>query len=108
VTPDQQMLYHLEDLRLTPDRFPDGKILMGKGCDECFQSGYSGRTAIYEVMPIDVQIQEQIVNKATATAIKRGAIERGLRTLRMDGVDKLLAGMTTPDEVLRVTQLDVM
>ncbi|MEY4673861.1 MAG: hypothetical protein RL148_1645 [Planctomycetota bacterium] len=108
VTPDQQMLYHLEDLRLTPDRFPDGKILVGKGCDECFQSGYSGRTAIYEVMPIDVQIQEQIVNKATATAIKRGAIERGLRTLRMDGVDKLLAGMTTPDEVLRVTQLDVM
>ena len=85
----------------------DGKLMVGKGCDECFHSGYSGRTAIYEVMPIDSAVQEQIVRKATASEIKRSALERGLRTLRMDGVDKLLAGMTTPDEVLRVTQLDV-
>ncbi|MBK8098578.1 MAG: Flp pilus assembly complex ATPase component TadA [Planctomycetes bacterium] len=108
VEPDQQMRYLLEDLRLTPDRFPGGKIWVGKGCDECFRSGYSGRTAIYEVMPIDGAIQQQIVNKCTASEIKRGALERGLRTLRMDGVEKLLAGHTTPDEVLRVTQLDVV
>ena len=107
VTPDEQMLFHIEDLKLTPDRFPDGKLMVGKGCDECFHSGYSGRTAIYEVMPIDSAVQEQIVRKATASEIKRSALERGLRTLRMDGVDKLLAGQTTPDEVLRVTQLDV-
>jgi len=105
--PDQKMRYFLEDLKLSPDQFPDGKIMIGKGCDECFRSGYSGRTAIYEVMPIDTHIQEQIVNKATASQIKRGALERGLKTLRMDGVQKLLQGMTTPDEVLRVTQLDV-
>jgi type II secretory ATPase GspE/PulE/Tfp pilus assembly ATPase PilB-like protein len=102
------MLYHLEDLRLTPDRFPNNRIYVGKGCDECFRSGYAGRTAIYEVMPIDTHIQEQIVNKATASQIKRGALERGLKTLRMDGVAKLLQGLTTPDEVLRVTQLDVV
>jgi general secretion pathway protein E len=108
VPPDQKMLYLLEDLRLKPEQFPEGKIFVGKGCDECFHSGYAGRTAIYEVMPIDGTIQEQIVNKATASQIKRGALERGLRTLRMDGVEKLLAGMTTPDEILRVTQLDVM
>src|SRR5262249_20311765 len=106
--PDQQLLYQLEDLRLTPDRFPGGKLMIGRGCDECFRSGYSGRMAIYEVMPIDPHIQEQIVSKATASQIKRGALERGLRTLRMDGVDKLLQGLTTPDEVLRVTQLDVL
>ena len=53
-------------------------------------------------------IEEQIVTKATASEIKRGALERGLRTLRMDGVEKLLQGLTTPDEVLRVTQLDVL
>ena len=108
VTPDQKMIYFLEDLKLSPDMFPGGKILVGKGCDECFRSGYSGRTAIYEVMPIDAQIQEQIVNKATASQIKRGALERGLKTLRMSGVHKLMNGLTTPDEVLRVTQLDVM
>jgi general secretion pathway protein E len=107
VVPDQQMLYHLEDLKLKLDQFPDGKIPVGRGCDECFRSGYAGRTAIYEVMQIDTAIQEQIVNKATASQIKRGALERGLRTLRMAGVEKLLAGQTTPDEVLRVTQLDV-
>ena len=106
-TPDKQMLFQLEDLRLTPDRFPDGKIAVGKGCDECFHSGYSGRTAIYEVMPVDGAVQKQIIDLATASEIKRGALERGLNTLRMDGVDKLLAGQTTPDEVLRVTQLDV-
>ena len=105
---DGEMLYQLEDLRLTPDRFPNGRLWTGRGCDECFRSGYSGRTAIYEVMPIDSTIQEQVMNKATASEIKRGAIQRGLRTLRMAGVDKLLAGLTTADEVLRVTQLDVM
>jgi general secretion pathway protein E len=108
VEPDQKQRYFLEDLKLTPDHFPNGRIMVGKGCDECFRSGFAGRTAIYEVMPIDTHIQEQIVNKATASQIKRGALERGLKTLRMDGVQKLLAGMTTPDEVLRVTQLDVV
>ena len=107
VTPDEHTTFLLEDLGLTPDRFPDGKIARGGGCDECFHSGYSGRTAIYEIMPIDPVVQEQIVNKESASVIKRGAIERGLTTLRMDGIDKLLNGLTTPEEVVRVTQRDV-
>ena len=107
VTPDKQQRFYLEDLQLTPDQMPDGKLWVGKGCDECFRSGFAGRTAIYEVMPIDTHVQEQIINKATASEIKRGALERGLRTLRMDGINKLMSGMTTPEEVLRVTQLDV-
>ena len=107
ITPNEQQRFYLEDLQLTPDQLPDGKLWIGKGCDECFRSGFSGRTAIYEVMPIDTTVQEQIINKATASEIKRGALERGLRTLRMDGINKLMNGMTTPEEVLRVTQLDV-
>ncbi|MEC9046846.1 MAG: ATPase, T2SS/T4P/T4SS family [Planctomycetota bacterium] len=107
ITPNEQQRFYLEDLQLTPDQLPDGKLWVGKGCDECFRSGFAGRTAIYEVMPIDTHVQEQIINKATASEIKRGALERGLRTLRMDGINKLLSGMTTPEEVLRVTQLDV-
>ncbi len=107
VTPNEQQRFYLEDLQLTPDQLQDGKLWIGKGCDECFRSGFAGRTAIYEVMPIDTHVQEQIINKATASEIKRGALERGLRTLRMDGINKLLSGMTTPEEVLRVTQLDV-
>ena len=97
----------LEDLKLELSQFPDEKIAVGAGCDECFQSGFSGRTAIYELMPIDSTVQEQIVDKASASLIKRTAIQRGLRTLRMDGVEKLLEGQTTPEEILRVTQLDI-
>ncbi|MBK8976844.1 MAG: type II secretion system ATPase GspE [Planctomycetes bacterium] len=103
----EQVRFQLEELRLSPDQFPQG-VAIGRGCDECYHSGFSGRTAIYEVLPIDGIIQQQIVDKATASEIKRGALERGLKTLRMDGVAKLLAGVTTPEEVLRVTQLDVM
>jgi general secretion pathway protein E len=105
IKPDSHQLLRLKEIRLSPDQFPDG-IAIGKGCDECFNSGYAGRTAIYEIMPIDEQIQAQIIDKASATTIKRGAIERGLRTLRMDGVNKVLRGQSTPEEVLRVTQLD--
>ncbi|MCA8943752.1 MAG: Flp pilus assembly complex ATPase component TadA [Planctomycetes bacterium] len=107
VEPNEQMRFKIEDLRLTIDQFPDGMVATGRGCDECFRSGFAGRTAIYEVMPIDAVIQDQIVNKRTASDIKRGALERGLRTLRMNGVEKVLQGITTPEEVLRVTQLDV-
>ena len=107
IDPDKKLLYQLEDLKLELSQFPDERIYVGKGCDECFHSGFSGRTAIYEVMPIDGIIQEQIIDKASASVIKRGAIQRGLRTLRMDGVEKLLKSLTTPEEILRVTQLDI-
>ncbi len=108
VAPDERMRFTIEDLGLELDQFEDGKIVKGAGCDECFQSGYSGRTAIYEIMPVDPVVQEQIVHKESASIIKKGAIERGLKTLRMDGIEKLLRGVTTPDEVVRVTQRDVI
>ena len=85
----------------------NGRIAVGRGCDECFQSGYAGRTAIYEFMPIDEILRTQIMEHSTAAAMKRGAAERGMITLREDGRQKILAGLTTPDEVLRVTQLDL-
>jgi general secretion pathway protein E len=107
IKPDEKLQYQLEELRLKQEQFPEG-VFHGRGCHECFNSGFSGRTAIYEILPIDPIIQEQIVDKASASVIKRGAIQRGLRTLRMDGVDKVLLGQTTPEEVLRVTQLDIM
>jgi general secretion pathway protein E len=84
-----------------------GKITYGPGCDECFQSGYAGRTAIYEFMPIDEKIRTQIMEATTATAIKRSAVARGMITLREDGRSKIRAGLTTADEVLRVTQMDI-
>jgi len=85
----------------------NGEIAFGEGCDECFHSGFSGRTAIYEFLPVDETLRTQVMEGITATQIKRGAVGRGMTTLRSDGQLKILSRQTTPDEVLRVTQLDL-
>jgi general secretion pathway protein E len=85
----------------------EGEVAYGEGCDECFHSGYSGRTAIYEFLPVEETLRTQIMDGATASVMKKSAIERGLITLRLDGQEKILQRRTTPDEVLRVTQLDM-
>jgi general secretion pathway protein E len=85
-----------------------GKVYYeGTGCDECFQSGYSGRTAIYEFMSVDETLRTQVMEGATAATMKRSAAARGMISLREDGRQKILGGQTTPDEVLRVTQMDL-
>jgi general secretion pathway protein E len=96
----------LKKVGIDPDSM-GGRVAFGKGCDECFNSGYAGRTAIYEFMPVDEALRTQIMENGTAAQMKRGAVERGMITLREDGRLKILAGQTTPDEVLRVTQLDL-
>jgi len=85
----------------------DGQIAFGRGCDECFNSGFAGRTAIYEFMPMSEHLRTMVMEGATATQLKRAAIEGGMVTLRMDGMEKIRQRLTTPDEVLRVTQLDM-
>ncbi len=85
-----------------------GRFFVGTGCDKCFQTGYRGRTGVYELMLINEEIQEMIYKRETAGAIKKVALNAGLQTLRMDGARKVLAGITTIAEVLRVTQADVM
>jgi len=85
----------------------NGRVAIGRGCEECFQSGYSGRTAIYEFLPVDEVLRTQIMDGITASVMKRSAVERGMITLREDGRVKIMAGQTTADEVLRVTQLDL-
>jgi len=84
------------------------KFYTGKGCERCFQTGYRGRTGIYEVMLISEKIQELVYRRETAGTIKKIALEAGMQTLRMDGARKVLAGITTVAEVLRVTQSDVV
>lgn len=86
----------------------DTEFFIGQGCDRCFQTGYRGRTGIYEMMLINEEIQDLIYKKATAGNIKKIALDAGMQTLRMDGARKVLAGITTVSEVLRVTQTDVM
>jgi len=85
-----------------------GKFCVGTGCERCFQTGYRGRTGIYELMLINDEIQDLVYRRKTAGTIKKVALEAGMQTLRMDGARKSLAGITTVSEVLRVTQTDVL
>ncbi len=75
----------------------------GKGCDICSGTGYKGRIALYEVMPISDAIKELILEGATATEIKRQMMADGCKTLRMSGLTKIKEGITSIEEVMRVT-----
>ncbi len=94
----------LRELGLAAD---SGQFFVGAGCSKCFNTGYKGRTGIYELMMVDEQIRELINVRQTAGMIKQKAIEKGLQTLRMYGAKKVMAGATTIAEVLRVTQADL-
>jgi general secretion pathway protein E len=100
--------HELRELGLGEDAGGRGEFFVGTGCEKCFQTGYRGRTGIYEMMLINEHVQNLIYKRETAGTIKRVALDAGLQTLRMDGARKVLAGITTISEVLRVTQADVV
>ena len=79
----------------------------GAGCDACKQTGYRGRTGIHELLVIDDDVRALIMKNSDAAAIRRVATAAGMPTLREDGAAKVLAGITTTEEVLRVTQDDL-
>jgi type IV pilus assembly protein PilB len=90
-------------LGLDPDKIKDPNFLAGKGCDKCNGTGHKGRFGLFEVFVVDDESRKMIVNKVTNTELRKRAREVGMRTLREDGARKAVAGMTTANEVLRVT-----
>jgi type IV pilus assembly protein PilB len=87
----------------TPEEAKTVKIMKGKGCGVCNNTGYKGRTGLYEVMEVDDEIKELVLVGASAVELKKKAIERGMITLRRSGLIKVAAGMTTLEEVARET-----
>ena len=81
------------------------EVYRGKGCETCAQTGFRGRAGIFELMELNDEIRKMILDNADAVSLARAACARGMRTLQEDGLDKILAGVTTPEEVLRVTQV---
>jgi len=75
------------------------KIFKGAGCSECNQTGYKGRIGLYEVLEMNNQIREMLLKNASSIAIEKVAIEAGMKTLEHDGVERILTGITTPEEV---------
>lgn len=96
----------LADVGLKRKDVEGHSVYRAVGCDECGGTGYRGRLGIYELLPASDEIKPLVIANADAGAIKKKAMELGMRTLRDDGYVKVLAGATTLDEVLRVTQDD--
>ena len=93
----------LSVLELDPNAIKDAKFQKGKGCNDCSHTGCRGRMGIFEVFVVDDEVRKLIYEKVSSSVLRQRAREMGMRTLREDGVRKILAGMTTPDEVIRAT-----
>ncbi len=98
--PDEQSL---AKIGITPEMFRGKKIYKGAGCPACLNTGYSGRTGIFELLIVNEAIQNLILKTSDSNAIKHKAIEYGMVTLRQNGAQKVLSGITTIEEVFRVT-----
>jgi type IV pilus assembly protein PilB len=96
----------LIDIGLTHEEAASTTCYKGNGCEICSGTGYKGRIAIYEVMTLSPELRDMVLSGASALEIKRGAIQQGMRTLRMSGIAKLQEGITTVEEVVRVTFKD--
>jgi general secretion pathway protein E len=94
----------LAELGISRGDLPEGVLYRIAGCPECNGTGYRGRSGIYELMVVDDTIRRHIMNGSDASAIKRAAIEGGMLTLRHDGAHKTARGITSAEEVIRVTQ----
>jgi type IV pilus assembly protein PilB len=90
-------------LNLRPDQISEANFRKGRGCDRCRGTGYKGRMGIFEICVLDDEIRRMINEKMSVTAIRQRARDLGMRTLREDGLRKVLGGMTTPDEVITAT-----
>src|SRR5438477_3328441 len=99
--PDAEMF---EKLGLEPKK--DAVFYRGSGCDRCKGRGYLGRLAIIEALPVSEPIRRLIIKRASAAVVKNQAVTEGMKTLRMAGIDKAIEGVTTLEEVWRVTAED--
>jgi type IV pilus assembly protein PilB len=95
----------IADAGLT-DRADETEFIHGAGCSHCNQTGYRGRTGIFELMAVNEEIRDAVLGRPSAAELYELARKNGLRTLREDGVEKVLRGVTTLEEVARVTQLE--
>lgn len=97
-------LHLISQLGLQEKDIQEGNFMAGKGCKKCLNEGYYGRTGIFELLIIDEEIRELILKRASVSEIKKTGLKKGMKTLRMDGIEKVKKGLTTFTEVLRVTQ----
>jgi type IV pilus assembly protein PilB len=96
----------LKDFGLTDEQLSRAQLWKGAGCKTCNGTGYKGRVALYEVMRFNEALKEMVLQGASTAELKAAAVRQGMLTLRMAGIEKVLAGVTTTEEVGRVTMGD--
>jgi len=97
----------LRSLNIDPNNTQNATFMKGKGCADCSKTGYRGRFGIFEIFVIDDEARKLIYDRVASSVLRTRAREMGMRTLREDGARKVLAGLTSPDEVIRATVGDV-
>jgi type IV pilus assembly protein PilB len=102
-TPTEEQLM---ELQITREDLQGRTLYRGRGCDECNHSGYRGRMAIFEIMELDDQLREMIIEDASINVLRVEARQRGMRTLRENGLLAIYEGQTTIDEVVRETIIE--
>ncbi len=105
--PTELTEYEMNMLRLNASQMSDTHIMRPVGCELCRGKGYKGRMGIFEIFIVDDEVRNMINNNASTIALRLRARELGMRTLREDGIRKVLAGMTTAEEVLTTTMGDL-
>lgn len=103
IEPDEKLL---QSLGIRPDQAAEATFMGGQGCPKCNWTGFRGRVGIFEMFSINEELQQMIYEEASLVALRNKAREMGMRTMREDGVRKILAGVTTANEVLHATVAD--
>lgn len=98
--------YEARTLRIDVNQLSEASVMKPHGCEQCRGKGFKGRRGIFELFTIDDEVRHMIINGATTIQLRARARELGMRTLREDGVRKVLSGMTTAEEVITTTMTD--
>jgi type IV pilus assembly protein PilB len=101
--PDDRLL---NSLGIRPDQLAEATFMKGSGCVKCNGTGFRGRVGIFEMFTMNEELSQMVYEDASLVAIRAKAREMGMRTMREDGIRKILAGVTTPEEVLHATVAD--
>lgn len=96
----------LNSLGIRPDQIADASFMKGEGCEKCTGTGFRGRVGIFEMFNVNEELQQMIYEEASLVALRDKAREMGMRNMREDGIRKIIAGVTTPPEVLHATVAD--
>ena len=96
----------LNSLGIRPDQMSDASFMKGQGCLKCNGTGFRGRVGIFEMFNVNEELQSMIYEEASLVALRDKAREMGMRNMREDGIRKVIAGVTTPQEVLHATVSD--